>query len=119
MRQIQLTTARVRQLLTAAAKTRILVVGDIMLDHFIWGNVSRISPEAPVPVVKIDRTEDRPGGAANVARNAAAFRKDALACCVPTPDGSCAWLRTRHVLQRATLRGAGRRRLSCTPPSLR
>jgi rfaE bifunctional protein kinase chain/domain len=48
---------------------RILVVGDVMLDRYWFGEVSRISPEAPVPVVKVERTEERPGGAANVARN--------------------------------------------------
>ena len=54
-------------------KSRILVVGDVMLDRYWFGEVGRISPEAPVPVVKIDRVEERPGGAANVARNAAAL----------------------------------------------
>jgi rfaE bifunctional protein kinase chain/domain len=49
------------------------VVGDVMLDRYWFGEVGRISPEAPVPVVKIDRIEERPGGAANVARNAAAL----------------------------------------------
>ncbi len=52
---------------------RVLVVGDVMLDRYWFGEVGRISPEAPVPVVKIDRVEERPGGAANVARNAAAL----------------------------------------------
>ena len=55
------------------ASTRLLVVGDVMLDRYWFGDVSRISPEAPVPVVKVERTEERPGGAANVARNAAAL----------------------------------------------
>lgn len=54
-------------------KARVLVVGDVMLDRYWFGDVSRISPEAPVPIVKIDRSEERPGGAANVARNAAAL----------------------------------------------
>ena len=58
---------------TAIARTRVLVVGDVMLDRYWFGDVERISPEAPVPVVKIARTEERPGGAANVARNAAAL----------------------------------------------
>jgi rfaE bifunctional protein kinase chain/domain len=52
---------------------RILVVGDVMLDRYWFGDVTRISPEAPVPVVKVERTEERPGGAANVARNCAAL----------------------------------------------
>ena len=55
------------------ARARVLVVGDVMLDRYWFGDVERISPEAPVPVVKIARTEERPGGAANVARNAAAL----------------------------------------------
>ena len=57
----------------AFRRARVLVVGDVMLDRYWFGDVSRISPEAPVPVVKVDRSEDRPGGAANVARNAAAL----------------------------------------------
>jgi D-glycero-beta-D-manno-heptose-7-phosphate kinase len=52
---------------------RVLVAGDVMLDRYWFGDVQRISPEAPVPVVKIDRVEERPGGAANVARNCAAL----------------------------------------------
>jgi rfaE bifunctional protein kinase chain/domain len=52
---------------------RILVVGDLMLDRYWFGDVSRISPEAPVPVVLIDHSDERLGGAANVARNAAAL----------------------------------------------
>jgi rfaE bifunctional protein kinase chain/domain len=54
-------------------RARVLVVGDVMLDRYWYGDVSRISPEAPVPVVKFGRSEERPGGAANVARNAAAL----------------------------------------------
>ncbi|MBV1776774.1 D-glycero-beta-D-manno-heptose-7-phosphate kinase [Burkholderiaceae bacterium DAT-1] len=52
---------------------RVLVVGDVMLDRYWFGDVSRISPEAPVPVARIMRTEDRAGGAANVARNIVAI----------------------------------------------
>jgi rfaE bifunctional protein kinase chain/domain len=55
------------------AGCRILVVGDVMLDRYWFGEVERISPEAPVPVVRIQRTEERLGGAANVARNVAAL----------------------------------------------
>jgi D-glycero-beta-D-manno-heptose-7-phosphate kinase len=61
------------QFSAAVRKARVLVVGDIMLDRYWFGDVERISPEAPVPVVKIARTDERPGGAANVARNAAAL----------------------------------------------
>src|SRR5438034_10211176 len=57
----------------AVSRARVLIVGDVMLDRYWFGEVERISPEAPVPVVKIARSEERPGGAANVARNAAAL----------------------------------------------
>ncbi len=55
------------------AGARVLVVGDVMLDRYWFGDVERISPEAPVPVVRVVRQEDRLGGAANVAKNAAAL----------------------------------------------
>ena len=58
---------------SAARKSRVLVVGDVMLDRYWFGDVHRISPEAPVPVVKVERSDERLGGAANVARNAAAL----------------------------------------------
>src|SRR5690242_9660771 len=57
------------ELIDRFAGRRILVVGDLMLDEFIWGRVSRISPEAPVPVVNVTSESHYPGGAANVARN--------------------------------------------------
>src|SRR5881398_1659082 len=72
-----LASKRVRQILKAAARTRILVIGDVMLDQFIWGRVWRISPEAPVPVVDFERENFMPGGAANVARNLTALKASA------------------------------------------
>jgi D-glycero-beta-D-manno-heptose-7-phosphate kinase len=68
-----LSVQRAGEILAAAAKARVLVVGDVMLDQFIWGNVARISPEAPVPVVDFERESFMPGGAANVARNLTAL----------------------------------------------
>ncbi|MEM7699192.1 MAG: PfkB family carbohydrate kinase [Verrucomicrobiota bacterium] len=62
-------TGDVAGLFEAFARQRVLVIGDLMLDWFIWGSVSRISPEAPVPVVEVQRENRYPGGAANVARN--------------------------------------------------
>ena len=61
------------QQLAGFSAARILVVGDVMLDRYWFGDVSRISPEAPVPVVLVKKTEERPGGAANVARGVAAL----------------------------------------------
>jgi rfaE bifunctional protein kinase chain/domain len=69
--------SRLVSLLDVFARQRILVIGDLMLDEFLWGKVSRISPEAPVPVVEVIREEWFPGGAANVARNLAEFTKHA------------------------------------------
>ena len=60
-------------MLDKVRNVRLLVVGDVMLDRYWFGEVSRISPEAPVPVVKVERQEERLGGAANVARNAASL----------------------------------------------
>src|SRR3982075_2069140 len=64
---------RLRQILDRAAGKRILVIGDLMLDEFVWGKVGRISPEAPVPVVEVTGESFFPGGAANVARNLREF----------------------------------------------
>jgi D-beta-D-heptose 7-phosphate kinase/D-beta-D-heptose 1-phosphate adenosyltransferase len=61
------------QLLKKIAKRKILVIGDIMLDHYFWGDSNRISPEAPVPVVNVFNATDTVGGAANVANNIAAL----------------------------------------------
>jgi len=60
-------------LLAAFSGKRVLVIGDLMLDEFLWGKVSRISPEAPVPVVNVASESYYPGGAANVARNLREF----------------------------------------------
>ena len=65
----KLTRQRARRILTAAARHTVLVTGDAMLDQFIWGNVDRISPEAPVPVVQFKRESFMAGGAPNCARN--------------------------------------------------
>lgn len=66
-------STRLKNILTQAAQKKILVLGDLMLDEFVWGNVMRISPEAPVPIVEIQRESSYPGGAANVARNLRQF----------------------------------------------
>ncbi|HXQ81493.1 MAG TPA: PfkB family carbohydrate kinase [Opitutaceae bacterium] len=66
-------TSKAKALLRRIAGLRILVIGDVMLDHYIWGDATRISPEAPVPVVDIARDTWTGGGAANVALNIAAL----------------------------------------------
>ncbi len=64
---------RLEGIVGSFCEKRVLVIGDVMLDRFIWGNVSRISPEAPVPVVNVEKEAVYPGGAANVARNLVPF----------------------------------------------
>lgn len=66
---MNITRKRVAALLEQFARCRILVVGDLMLDRFVYGHVTRISPEAPVPVVRVSRETSMPGGASNVACN--------------------------------------------------
>ncbi len=73
--------------------TRVLVVGDIVLDHYIWGNVSRISPEAPVPVVNVTRENLLLGGAANVVNNIHALGGSVSVCGVIGADEA-----GRHIL---------------------
>ena len=60
---------RFDQISSSFSKQSILVIGDVMLDKFMWGNASRISPEAPVPIISVDKISHSPGGAANVALN--------------------------------------------------
>jgi D-beta-D-heptose 7-phosphate kinase/D-beta-D-heptose 1-phosphate adenosyltransferase len=79
---------------------RVLVVGDVMLDEFWWGRVARISPEAPVPVVEVDRQSDHPGGAANVALNVRALGGEATVVGAVGGDAAAARLAE-------TLHGAG------------
>ena len=67
-------------------RVRVLVAGDLMLDHFIWGSVERISPEAPVPVVRVTAESRRLGGAANVVHNLRALGGQVIACGVIGAD---------------------------------
>jgi D-glycero-beta-D-manno-heptose-7-phosphate kinase len=71
-----------QQILDEFTTKKILIVGDVMVDEYLWGTVSRISPEAPVPVVQCTEREHRMGGAANVAINIKAFRAQPIMCSV-------------------------------------
>src|ERR1044071_6115652 len=96
---------RVRRILTASRNARILVVGDLMLDQFVWGNVRRISPEAPVPVVEFERESFMPGGAANVARNLTALQVPTELFGVVGQDESAERLRRLLLEQRVVCQG--------------
>lgn len=75
---MSLSVQRARELLEAVSETRVLVVGDVMLDRYIRGDVHRISPEAPVPVVLVSGEHEVPGGASNVALNIATLGGDCV-----------------------------------------
>jgi len=85
--------SRAEQILTGARTCRIAVLGDVMLDEFIWGEVTRISPEAPVPVVNVQRESTRLGGAANVLANLAALGAAATVVGVIGKDSAAEKLR--------------------------
>lgn len=87
-------TPRRRAAASSFKNARVLVVGDAMLDRYWFGDVGRISPEAPVPVVKVEREEERAGGAANVARNAAALGAQVSLLSVVGADEAAARLAT-------------------------
>ncbi|MBM3319145.1 MAG: D-glycero-beta-D-manno-heptose-7-phosphate kinase [Candidatus Eisenbacteria bacterium] len=78
--------ARAADLFSRFRSLRVLVAGDLMLDRYVFGEVSRISPEAPVPVVRVVREEERLGGAANVARNLLALGAEPMLCGVIGDD---------------------------------
>ncbi|MGQ0828070.1 MAG: bifunctional heptose 7-phosphate kinase/heptose 1-phosphate adenyltransferase [Bacteroidota bacterium] len=67
-------------------KLNVLIIGDVMIDSYMWGNVSRISPEAPVPIVAVNKKENRLGGAANVALNIQAMGAKPILCSVIGDD---------------------------------
>ena len=93
MRRPVITSKRLNDLLEIASASRVLVIGDVMLDQFVYGKVGRISPEAPVPVVEFERETLMPGGAANVARNLRALGAHAELLSVVGSDDSAATLR--------------------------
>src|SRR5947199_10770872 len=86
--------ARVEELLGLFSSKRVLVIGDLMLDEYVWGRVSRISPEAPVPVVEVIRESYYPGGAANVARNVREFTPTVFVMGLVGEDSHAQKLRT-------------------------
>lgn len=71
-----------KSVLDQFSKLKVLVIGDVMIDEYMWGRVDRISPEAPIPIVAIERREERLGGAANVALNIKTLGAEPLLCSV-------------------------------------
>ena len=84
----RITHDRAAALLEAAGTTEVAVIGDVMLDRYFWGSVSRVSPEAPVPVVDVDTETFHLGGAANVAANLLSLNVTPILCGVIGNDAS-------------------------------
>ena len=76
----------VSELINGFSRLKVLIIGDLMIDSYTWGRVSRISPEAPVPVVNVIRRESRLGGAGNVVLNIASLGATAVICSVIGDD---------------------------------
>lgn len=97
----ELAPERLDAIASAVEGERILVLGDVMLDRYLWGNVTRISPEAPVPVVEVDRESMRLGGAANVAHNVLSLKGKPELIAVVGEDVVAD--RLRHALSRVSV----------------
>lgn len=87
---LSFTSAELTEGLNKASGKKILVIGDLMLDRYLWGKVERISPEAPVPVVEVEKEENRLGGAANVALNVLNLGGQPILCGVLGQDAEAA-----------------------------
>ena len=79
-------TTDIKSIFNSFNDLTVLIIGDVMIDSYMWGNVTRISPEAPVPIVAVDKKEDRLGGAANVALNIQAMGATPILCAVVGAD---------------------------------
>jgi rfaE bifunctional protein kinase chain/domain len=95
----------IRELLDTFRNLKVLVVGDVMVDAYLWGNVTRISPEAPVPVVMQTRTENRLGGASNVALNLRSLGATPIICTVIGEDDPGILFKTMTIKQGMSSQG--------------
>ncbi len=98
-------TQRAQEILDQFQDKKVLVVGDVMLDEYVWGKVSRVSPEAPVMVVDADSHTFVPGGAANVVNNVCALGAKALIAGLVGEDGAATTLKEKLVEEGADIAG--------------
>ena len=69
MKKLNVKKEHIREMFKSFSNLNVLIIGDVMIDSYMWGKVNRISPEAPVPIIAVNKKEKRLGGAANVALN--------------------------------------------------
>ncbi|MBK9283169.1 MAG: D-glycero-beta-D-manno-heptose-7-phosphate kinase [Sphingobacteriaceae bacterium] len=86
MKKISVKKEHIREIFRSFNNLNVLIIGDVMIDSYLWGKVSRISPEAPVPIVAVTKREKRLGGAANVALNIQALGANPILCSVVGVD---------------------------------
>jgi D-glycero-beta-D-manno-heptose-7-phosphate kinase len=86
MKKFSVKKDHIRELFKSFNQLNVLIIGDVMIDSYLWGKVSRISPEAPVPIVSVQKKERRLGGAANVALNIQALGANPILCSVVGVD---------------------------------
>jgi D-glycero-beta-D-manno-heptose-7-phosphate kinase len=101
-------TAKLKRLVKKFRGRRVLVLGDLMLDKYIWGSVSRISPEAPVPVVEVLRSTQALGGAGNVERNLAGLGASPVLVGLVGDDAEGAWIKRNAAETRGIMVEDGR-----------
>src|SRR5690349_20195525 len=82
MKRFSIKKERIREIFKSFNSLNVLIIGDVMIDNYLWGKVNRISPEAPVPIVAVSKKERRLGGAANVALNIQAMGANPILCSV-------------------------------------
>src|ERR1700752_2583203 len=82
MKKFSIKKEHIREMFKSFSNLNILIIGDVMIDSSMWGRVNRISPEAPVPIVAVEKKERRLGGAANVALNIQALGANPILCSV-------------------------------------
>jgi D-glycero-beta-D-manno-heptose-7-phosphate kinase len=102
----------IKKLFDDFSKVKVLVIGDVMIDSYIWGKVDRISPEAPVPVVSVNKRENRLGGAANVVLNLQSLGATPIICSVIGDDAHgndfCELLKENKITDKGILKSPGR-----------
>ena len=82
MKKLSVKKEHIREIFRSFSNLNVLIIGDVMIDSYMWGKVNRISPEAPVPIISVNKKEKRLGGAANVALNIQAMGANPILCSV-------------------------------------
>lgn len=108
MKKIAIDQKRIARIVRKFKTKRVLVIGDLMLDKFIWGDVSRISPEAPVPVVEVRADSSCLGGAGNVARNLESLGASPLVVGIVGDDEAGGWIKRNLPDSRGVFTDRGR-----------